>query len=220
MKTDRKLFIPVSDIKLNNDDSRTFTCYGNVKGVIDHAQDMVQDGAYSKSIENHKTNGTMPMMFYNHKHQDLPVGPWLDMVEDSKGLRLKGKLSNTTMGNDLYELIKDNAIGSFGLFSIGYNVIKEKWNSKGYNELIEIDIKEVSIVNFACNEHSGLLDIKNRMSNEECVSKADLRTILRECTDLSKRNIERITAHYSPETNDEKKKQDVSKLIAKFSMFD
>lgn len=186
----------VSGFKLNKTTGE-FTCYGNVKGNIDHALDRTIDGAYQGSIDEHKSNGTMPKMFWSHNSYGLPVGPWLDMEEDKKGLKMTGKLSKTSLGKDIEVLAKDNALDSF---SIGYHIIEEKWNSdKGCNDLIKLDIKEVSWVNFACNEESRLVDIKSRLSEGEILSKADLRILL-EQTDigLSKRQIERVTADYNP----------------------
>ncbi|MCP4984701.1 MAG: HK97 family phage prohead protease [Colwellia sp.] len=178
--------------------SGSFTCYGNTKGNVDHALDRTVDGAYQGSIDKHKAEGTMPKMFWMHQSHGLPVGPWTDMEEDNKGLKMSGKLSKTSMGNDIIVLAKDKALDSF---SIGYNVIRESWNSdKGCNDLIEIDIKEVSWVNFACNEESMLVAIKDRLGNGEFISKADLRVLLGQIPDgLSKRQIERITSDYNPD---------------------
>lgn len=187
----------VSDFKINGE-TGSFTCYGNVKGNIDHALDRTLNGAYQGSIDEHKANGTMPKMFWSHQARELPVGPWLDMSENSKGLFLEGRLSKTTLGTDIETLAKDKALDSF---SIGYRVVEEKWNSEaGCNDLIKLDIKEVSWVNFACNEESRLVDIKGRLGSGEIVSKADLRILLNECpVGLSKRQIERITSDYKPE---------------------
>lgn len=176
---------------------RTFSCYGNVKGNIDHALDRVVDGAYRDSIAAHKAAGTMPKFFWMHNPWDTPVGVWTAMEEDSKGLYLEGKFSNTPKGNELYELYKDNALDSF---SIGYRVNDEKWNSSlGCNDLIKVDIREISAVTFACNEESRLVEIKSKLSEGKVLTKAELRALLESVpAGLSKRQIERITADYKP----------------------
>lgn len=176
---------------------RTFSCYGNVKGNIDHALDRVVDGAYRDSIAAHKAAGTMPKFFWMHNPWDTPVGVWTAMEEDSKGLYLEGKFSNTPKGNELYELYKDNALDSF---SIGYRVNDEKWNSSlGCNDLIKVDIREISAVTFACNEESRLVEIKSKLSEGNVLTKAELRALLESVpAGLSKRQIERITADYKP----------------------
>lgn len=176
---------------------RSFSCYGNVKGNIDHALDRVVDGAYRDSIAAHKAAGTMPKFFWMHNPWDTPVGVWTAMEEDSKGLYLEGKFSNTPKGNELYELYKDNALDSF---SIGYRVNDEKWNnSLGCNDLIKVDIREISAVTFACNEESRLVEIKSKLGEGKVLTKAELRALLESVpAGLSKRQIERITADYKP----------------------
>jgi len=88
MRTKRAVF-QISDFKAV-DNTRSFTCYGNVKNVVDHARDRVIDGAYRDSIAAHKAAGTMPKMFWMHNPWDLPIGTWTEMEEDSKGLLMTG----------------------------------------------------------------------------------------------------------------------------------
>lgn len=200
MKTKKFLEVGLSGFKMDNE-TGTFTCYGNVKGNIDHARDRTLDGAYMKSIERHMKNGTMPKMFWMHNPYELPVGKWIEMREDEKGLFLRGKLSDTAMGRDIEVLAKDGALDSF---SIGYIEVESRWNNeKQCNDLVELDIKEISWVTFACNEESLLQDIKHRIDEGETVTKADLRVILKSTGLLSKRQIENVTANYQPVVNDE-----------------
>ena len=117
------------------DNTRSFTCYGNVKNVVDRARDRVIDGAYRDSISSHKNAGTMPKMFWMHNPWDLPIGTWTEMEEDSKGLLMTGIFADTTKGRDTYQLYKEKALDSF---SIGSNVNDEKWNQTlGCNDLIK-----------------------------------------------------------------------------------
>lgn len=200
MKNKKFLEVGLSGFKMDNE-TGTFTCYGNVKGNIDHARDRTLDGAYMKSIERHMKNGTMPKMFWMHNPYELPVGKWIEMREDEKGLFLRGKLSDTAMGRDIEVLAKDGALDSF---SIGYIEVESRWNTeKQCNDLVELDIKEISWVTFACNEESLLQDIKHRIEEGETVTKADLRVILKSTGLLSKRQIENVTANYQPVVNDE-----------------
>ncbi len=193
----------ITEFKMDKEKG-TFSCYGNTKGNVDHALDRTVDGAYQKSIDNHMKNGTMPKMFWMHKSHDLPVGAWTLMREDTKGLYMEGKMSQTTMGRDIEVLAKDKALDSF---SIGYRVIKEQWNTtKQCNDLIELDIKEVSWVTFACNEESLLQDIKTAMQDGKLPSKAELREVLKIAGVFSKREIERITVAYNPVDEDNEMK--------------
>jgi HK97 family phage prohead protease len=192
----KHILLPMIGFKAIGKDME-FTCHTNVKGNIDHAQDRTVDGAYLNSIKSHKANNTMPKMFWNHDRTSPPVGIWLDMEEDEKGLFKRGRMLDTDRGVEVYKGLISKAIDSF---SIGYAVVQEKYNSSlGCNDLIELDIKESSPVNFACNEQARLVDIKNRLGDGEVLSKADLRILLEDSkAGLSKRQIERVTADYNP----------------------
>lgn len=186
-----KCFVPI-EFKAHSD-GRKFTAYGNVKNVRDHANDVTMDGAYQKSIDQHKANGTMPRLLWSHNPFELPVGKISNMEEDSKGLLFEGQLSDTEKGRDIYTLAKDGALDSF---SIGYNVVREEYNSsKGVNELHEISIGEISFVNFACNEKSTLESIKSAMQKNELPSKRELEQILRH-SGLSKKEAVAVASHY------------------------
>ena len=200
----------VTGFKYDND-SGTFECYGNVKNNIDHAQDRTLDGAYVKSIERHKASGTMPKMFWMHNPQDLPVGKWIDMREDAKGLWMKGKLSDTTMGRDIQVLAKDGALDSF---SIGYRVVSEQWNSgKSCNDLVELDIVETSWVNLACNEESRLVGIKSKLDEGEVLTKRELEKFLRE-SGLSRKQANTVCSRYDDSVKNDAE-LDIFEQIAK-----
>ena len=206
--------VPVMDFKYDSDTGE-FTCYANVKNIIDKGKDRTVDGCFVKSIERHKTNGTMPKQLWMHNPYGLPVGPWLEMREDSKGLFMRGKLSKTTMGSDIEILAKDNALDSF---SIGYHVIEERWNSaKSCNDLIEIHVVEVSWVNFPMNEASTLQSIKTHLDEGKTLTKAELREVLSTTGLLSKRQIERVTADYNPA--DDIDLNEIGNLLAKSELF-
>ena len=197
-----KMQFGISSFKADSEGSMKFSCYGNVKGNIDHAQDRSVDGVYTKSIMKHKAAGTMPKMFWMHNPYETPVGKWNDMKEDEKGLFMEGEFANTEKGRELYELMKMGALDSF---SIGYSVNEEKWNhEKGCNDLIDIDVKEVSIVTFACNEESRLVGIKSKMQKDEIPTKRELEKFLAEAG-LSRKQANIIASRY----NDKFKAEDV-----------
>ena len=211
----RHITVPVTQFKYDSNTGE-FTCYANVKNVIDHAQDRSVDGCFIKSIQNHKRKGTMPKQLWMHDPSGLPVGPWLDMTEDNIGLFMHGKLSKTSMGSDIEILAKDGALDTF---SIGYIVIQERWNQElKCNDLIEVEVKEVSWVNFGCNEASLLQSIKSHMDDGELPSKAELRELFKTTGWFSKRQIERITTAYNPvEENDDL--EQLSKLLEGSTLF-
>ncbi|AUS01870.1 prohead protease [Vibrio phage 2.044.O._10N.261.51.B8] len=208
--------IQMTDFKVKSEKDRSFTCYGNVKGNIDHALDRTLDGAYQDSIDEHKANGTMPKMFWNHQSWELPVGTWPHMEEDSTGLLLEGKMSSAGKGGDIFTLMQEGAVDSF---SIGYRVIEEKWNSdKRCNDLVKLNIMEISPVNFACNELSTLQSIQKSLRDGDILSKSDLRQLLQMSqVGLSKRQIENITCRYHDEKSDTTDVIELGSLLANAS---
>lgn len=186
----------VFKVKVDADsDAMTFTAYGNVKNVADKVNDIAVDGCYQKSIDRHKGEGTMPRMLWSHDPKQLPVGVITSIEEDNHGLKFSGKLSDTTLGREIYALAKDGALDSF---SIGYIVKDEEYDRKtGINYLKEIDIKEISWVNFACNEASLLQEVKSNMENDKLPTQRELKKLLQENCELSARQADKIAGKYN-----------------------
>lgn len=136
--------------------------YGSVFNVEDSYSDIVAKGAFSASIAAHKSAGTMPALLWQHDSDD-PIGVWTEMVEDSKGLLLKGRLClDTTCGKEAYALLKMGAINGL---SIGF--ISKKWSYDETTEvrtLSEVDLWEVSLVTFPANSKARITGVKS--SNE------------------------------------------------------
>lgn len=198
-KSIRHIEVPVTNFKF---DVKTgeFTCYGNVKNIIDYAGDRTVDGCFVGTIAEHRSKGTMPLMLWMHNPYELPVGVWVDWEEDEKGLFMKGRLSQTTMGKDIEILAKDGAIKKF---SIGYRVEKGRWNEElDSYDLLAVKVMEVSWVNFACNDESDLQEMKSLLDEGELPTKRQLQDLLRK-TGLSKRQAERIVNQYEPETKED-----------------
>lgn len=204
------MVVPATDFKMNSG-TGVFTAYANTKNFIDHVKDRSVDGCYMNSIAKHKKANTMPKMFWAHNPYELPVGAWKEMNEDHKGLLMSGKLSKTTMGSDIEILANDGALDSF---SIGYEVIEEKWNqSKGCNDLIDIHVKEVSWVNFACNEESLLQEMKSAMRDGQLPTRRELEKLLRQSMHLSKSQAQNIVACYD-DSPIETKSKDIFDIMA------
>ena len=149
-----------------------FEAYANVKWIKDKSSDVTIDGAFTKSILKAKSSGRMPKMLLQHDFKQV-VGVWLEMEEDEKGLRVKGQLAlNTQLGRETYELLK---MGALDALSIGYLTIKERYDhSTGTNYLEEVDIKEISIVTFPCNEDSLVDEVKSEEVEAEKVAEPEV----------------------------------------------
>lgn len=139
-------------------DKGEFTGYGSVFGNKDFGNDIVMPGAFSKSILQKGARGVK--MLYQHK-ADEPIGVYDEIVEDKKGLKVKGRLAmGTQRGREVYELMK---MGALSGLSIGYRV-----DSKGYSYedngrkrlLKDVDLMEISAVTFPMNTRATIQSVK------------------------------------------------------------
>lgn len=161
-------------IKATGDDG-TVEGYGSVFGVRDNYDDVIAKGAFSGSLKDHKTAGTMPAMLWQHD-ADKPIGIWTEMVEDEKGLRIKGQLAmETVKGKEAHALLKMGAINGL---SIGF--MSKQWAYDRETEvrtLTEIDLWEVSLVTFPANEKARVTNVK---SADEMATPKDAEKALRD----------------------------------------
>lgn len=162
-------------LKATGDDG-TIEGYGSVFGVRDNWDDIIAKGAFSASLAAHKAAGTMPAMLWQHS-SDAPIGVWTDMVEDDKGLYIKGHLvMDTVRGKEAHALLKAGAINGL---SIGF--MSKQWaydRDTDIRTLTEVDLWEVSLVTFPANEKARVTNVK--ASPDELATPKDAERILRE----------------------------------------
>jgi len=136
----------------------TIEGYGSVFGVRDAYDDVIAPGAYAESLKAHKAAGTMPAMLWQHD-ASAPIGVWLEMVEDAKGLRIKGRLAlETAKGAEAYALLK---MGALNGLSIGF--VAKQWaydRDTDVRTLTEVELWEVSLVTFPANEAARITGVK------------------------------------------------------------
>lgn len=102
-----------------------FEGYGAVFGNMDSHGDVIEPGAFAKSLLDRERAGRpLPPMRVMHgkaKWGPSPIGKWLAMAEDKNGLAVAGQLSNMDLecGKEIYGLMKDEVLGGL---SIGYRV--------------------------------------------------------------------------------------------------
>lgn len=141
----------LNDAETDVKEDGTIEGYGSVFGIKDFGGDIVQKGAFSKSLKKQ-----MPKMLFQH-NPSQPIGVWEEAKEDGRGLRLKGRLLlKSNAGRDAYELLKGGALDGL---SIGYQEIKSKDTELG-RELLELNLFEVSIVTFPMLEDATVESVK------------------------------------------------------------
>lgn len=153
-----------SEIKAYDDEEEdkeygSFEGYGSVFGNRDLGNDVIEKGAFSKSLKRKKPH--MVKLLYQHK-SDMPIGVFDEIKEDDHGLYIKGRLAlKTQAGAEAYELLK---MGALDGLSIGFRVNPEQvsYDKRSRRRYIkEVDLMEVSLVTFPMNPKATVRSVKN-----------------------------------------------------------
>lgn len=142
----------------------TFEGYASVFNSDDKVGDTMLPGTFAKSIERHLA-GEKIKGYYNHDHSDIPVIDWVEMAEDSHGLRVKGVIDlNHHYGPSLHSATKRGAVDAM---SIGFTAKSQDyenkfegdpWGPRIYNNL---DLMEISLVNHPCEPKAVVTGVKS-----------------------------------------------------------
>lgn len=136
--------------------------YASVFGGVDSHGESILPGAYSASIARHKAAGSAPLMLWSHR-QDSPIGRWLSVQEDGRGLRVEGQLNlKTRAGQDAFEHL---SAGDLNGLSVGYTVPPggARVALGGVKQLQQIDLEEVSVVSLPSDRDARVLTVKSRV---------------------------------------------------------
>ena len=154
MKT--SITVPL-DIKALSD--REFEGHGSIFGNTDLGGDIVARGAFKRSLSAHKSAGTMPAMLWMHDPARV-LGRWDEMAEDARGLRVKGVLADTPLGNEIHTLLKMDALSGL---SIGYRTVDQEWRDD-VRVIKDAELWEVSVVTFPMNPLAQIAHVKSQLS--------------------------------------------------------
>jgi hypothetical protein len=152
-----------SSIKAYHDEDEdknygTFEGYGSVFGNKDLGNDVIEAGAFAKSLKKRKPQNVK--LLYQHK-SDMPIGVFDEIREDAHGLVVKGRLAlKTQAGAEAYELLK---MGALDGLSIGFRVNPKEvsYDKRGNKRIIkEVDLMEVSLVTFPMNPQATVRSVK------------------------------------------------------------
>ena len=160
-----KSFIEVkSELKAYDDEDDEnkeyglFEGYGSVFGNKDLGNDVIEKGAFTKSLRKRKNKGVK--LLYQHK-SDMPIGVFDEVKEDDYGLVVKGRLAlKTQAGAEAYELLK---MGTLDGLSIGFRVNPSEvtYDKRNNKRIIkEVDLMEVSLVTFPMNPQATVMSVK------------------------------------------------------------
>ena len=116
--------------------------YASLFGELDQARDMVMPGAFDTSLRRRGVR-RVPMLFQHDPSE--PIGVWLDLHEDMRGLYARGRLiPEVVRARELMALLDAGAADGL---SIGFRTVKGRVDPKTRIRKLEtIDLWEISIV--------------------------------------------------------------------------
>lgn len=133
----------ISDI---DDEQGIVKGLGSVFGNVDSDGDVIEKGAYSKTIQENKGR-----IKYLYQHRlDKPVGSMKELNETNEGLEFVAQIATkTTLGRDVFEMIKAGVVTEN---SVGFSTVKQQFdNEKKINYIKEVKLWEISAVTLAAN---------------------------------------------------------------------
>ena len=178
--------LDISEVKLATDSKAgTFKGYLAVFGNRDSYDDVIEKGAFAQTLREWSKKGRLPPMLMQHGggmfsgsvDNMLPPGLWTSMEEDSKGLKVEGRLIglNTERGAYLHEAMKEGAIDGL---SIGYRTRESRRGTQPgepTRTLTNIDLREGSIVTIPANDRALVSSVKSVSLDELREFEAHLR---------------------------------------------
>ena len=149
------------EIKREPDEDGMFEGYASVFGIVDQGMDVVERGAFTKSLG----SGRKVKMLWQHDMAQ-PIGIWDEIREDERGLYVKGRLlKDVQKGREAMALLKAGAIDSM---SIGYRTIEAAPEANGrVRKLMEVDLFEVSLVTFPMLPDAKVTAVKSITTERE-----------------------------------------------------
>lgn len=170
----------------------TISGYGSKFGLVDSYGETVVKGAFKKSLREWKTRKRPIPMLWQHR-SDQPIGGWHSFEEDDTGLKLVGLLNlETQRGREAWSDVKAQNVGGL---SIGYYEREADpwdWGSTEPRKLIELDLRETSVVTFPALREAQIDAVKARIARGEALTEREFEGFLREKLNVSRSDAESI----------------------------
>ncbi|MCF5709595.1 MULTISPECIES: HK97 family phage prohead protease [Pseudomonas syringae group] len=190
-----------------------FEGYASVFNVVDGDGDIILPGAFAQAL---KTQTRSVAMFFNHRRNEIPVGKWLDLAEDSVGLHVRGEL---TPGNPQSEALKAAMIhGTVGGMSVGFTAAKADVEqiATGFSFKNATRLSEISICTFPANEQATVSTLKSMDAIE---SIRDAETWLRDSAGLSKSEAQALIARIKSAVRSDSEGGEITAILDRIKSF-
>jgi HK97 family phage prohead protease len=135
-------FLPLPPARIRSDG--LFEGYASLFGLADLGKDVVEPGAFRDSINRRGPGGIK--LLWQHDPAE-PIGRWITLTEDERGLFVMGQLSlAVARAREIHALMREGAVDGL---SIGFRSEKARTEPRsGLRRLERVDLWEISIVTF------------------------------------------------------------------------
>ena len=140
-----------------------FEAYASVFGNVDSYGDIVEQGAFKRTLAEWAAKGDTIPVLWGHDMYDpfANIGGVLTAEEDDHGLKISAQLDlDNPTAKQVYRLLKGRRTNRM---SFAYSVAKGVKREDGYH-LQDLDLYEVSVVQLPANELAEVLTVKTAAS--------------------------------------------------------
>jgi HK97 family phage prohead protease len=134
----------VTDAGLRLGRDGVFAGYASLFGVPDLVGDVVEPGAFRATLARRGAAGVK--LLWQHRAAE-PVGRWIAIEEDRKGLAVTGRLHDGLVrGREARALVEAGILDGL---SIGFRTVRARSDPRtGLRHVAEVDLWEISLVTF------------------------------------------------------------------------
>jgi HK97 family phage prohead protease len=126
------------------DEEGMFEGYASLFNIADLGGDVVMPGAFTRSLRKIGAPGVKLLWQHDGKQ---PIGAWISLSEDQRGLKAKGRLNlAVARAREALALMRQGALDGL---SIGFRPVRAtRDKATGLRRIHELDLVEISIVTF------------------------------------------------------------------------
>jgi HK97 family phage prohead protease len=147
------------EIKAVSEDG-TFTGFASIYGVKDLADDIIEPGAFRRTIQE---KGAERPLLWSHDAAE-PIG-LVALQDDARGLAVRGTLDlDTEAGRNAYSRLRKGIVRGL---SIGYRIARDNGAKliNGVRHLVDLDLHEVSLVVMPLNPEAVVTGVKSQVTD-------------------------------------------------------
>lgn len=151
-------------VKEFDGDKGEIVAYASVFGNADSYGDIVERGAFEKTLAEWKVSGKTIPLLYGHDFRDpfSNIGAVLEAVEDEHGLKVHARLDlDNAKAAQVFRLLKEQRLNQM---SFAFDVVEGGFETRDSDEFYvikQVKLYEVSVVPIGANQETSVLAVKS-----------------------------------------------------------